>query len=112
MGLARPRQRRIGGQSCGRWWRAISCGLDIQNHGALKLTAKSDALRGGDIRFAYRTDVMGPSDLYRPKRAKSALPDLDPADKDLFEGPAQCPLRAGARLESARLCGLFRQDPA
>ena len=70
--------------------------LDIQNHGALKLTAKSDALRGGDIRFAYRTDVMGPSDLYRPKRAKSALPDLDPADKDLFEA-----LR-NARSELAR----------
>ena len=59
--------------------------LDIQNHGALKLTSKSDALKSGALRFAYRTDVMANGELSRPKKSKSALPGLDPADKDLFE---------------------------
>lgn len=59
--------------------------LDIANHGALKLTAKAHQLRTGAIRFAFRPDVMAPSELSRPKRGKSALPDLDAADSDLFE---------------------------
>ena len=59
--------------------------LDIQGHGALKLTDKAIELKTGMLRFAYRTDVMGPSELSRPKRSKSDLPDLDAADKDLFE---------------------------
>nr|WP_320143477.1 DNA helicase RecQ [uncultured Cohaesibacter sp.] len=70
--------------------------LDIQGHGALKLTDKSEALKKGDIRFSYRTDVMAPSELSRPKRTKSSLPELDAADKDLYEA-----LRA-ARSELAR----------
>nr|WP_321526723.1 DNA helicase RecQ [uncultured Cohaesibacter sp.] len=70
--------------------------LDIQNHGALKLTAKSDQLKKNEIRFSYRTDVMAPSELIRPKRAKSNLPELDNADKDLYEA-----LRA-ARSDLAR----------
>ena len=64
--------------------------LDIQGHGAIKLTDKAIELKTGAIRFAFRPDVMGPSDLYRPKRAKSTLPDLDAADKDLFEALRQC----------------------
>ncbi|WP_245418018.1 DNA helicase RecQ [Cohaesibacter celericrescens] len=70
--------------------------LDIQGHGALKLTSKAVELKTGALRFAFRPDVMGPSELYRPKKAKSNLPDLDPADQDLFEA-----LRA-ARSELAR----------
>jgi ATP-dependent DNA helicase RecQ len=59
--------------------------LDIANHGALLLTDKAIAVKVGEARFAYRVDVMGPSELYRPKRAKSALPDMDAGDNDLFE---------------------------
>ena len=70
--------------------------LDIQGHGALKLTDKGIELKTGAIRFAYRVDVMGPTELYRPKKAKSNLPVLDAGDKDLFEA-----LRA-ARSELAR----------
>ena len=70
--------------------------LDIANHGALKLTSKAHQLRAGEIRFAYRPDVMGPSELSRPKRAKSAVAELDAGDADLFEA-----LRA-KRTELAR----------
>nr|WP_321462347.1 DNA helicase RecQ [uncultured Cohaesibacter sp.] len=70
--------------------------LDIQNHGALKLTEKSASLKKGDVGFSYRTDVMAPSELSRPRRSKSSLPELDAADKDLYEA-----LRA-ARSELAR----------
>jgi ATP-dependent DNA helicase RecQ len=64
--------------------------LDIANHGALKLTDKSISLKMGEIRFAYRPDVMGPAELSRPRRAKSNLPQLDNADQDLFEALRQC----------------------
>ncbi|SNY91890.1 ATP-dependent DNA helicase RecQ [Cohaesibacter sp. ES.047] len=70
--------------------------IDIQGHGALKLTDKAIELKTGSLRFAYRTDVMGPTELSRPKRSKSDLPELDAADKDLFEA-----LRA-ARADLAR----------
>ena len=70
--------------------------LDIANHGAIKLTPRAHQLRAGEIRFAYRTDVMGPSELSRPKRQKEKIAELDAGDADLFEA-----LRA-KRLELAR----------
>ncbi|MCT4655899.1 MAG: DNA helicase RecQ [Cohaesibacter sp.] len=64
--------------------------LDIQNHGALKLTEKAAELTTGALRFAYRPDVMGPAELSRPRKAKSNLPELDAGDQDLFEALRQC----------------------
>ncbi len=64
--------------------------LDIANHGALKLTDKAIEVKTGSLRFAYRTDVMGPTELYRPKRSKSSLPQLDASDQDLFEALRAC----------------------
>ena len=70
--------------------------LDIGGHGALKLTQKAQALRAGETSFSFRPDLLAKPELSRPKKAKSDMPDLDAADKDLFEA-----LRA-TRSELAR----------
>ncbi|WP_316858977.1 DNA helicase RecQ [uncultured Cohaesibacter sp.] len=59
--------------------------LDIQQHGALKLTDKANQLKAGQLGFSYRPDVMATGELSRPRKAKTQLPELDAGDQDLFE---------------------------